>query len=417
MVACVGLGSRLRDLENATAGGLKVCYKVEKTTTTNAFEQFYNLPIADNTVYKIDIELVSRDDSGVERAMFERVGLFYREGGGAVIAEGFWHTSVTKKTKPQFDIEYILNASSIDFRVRSPIVGDCYWRGIICYLEVSTLQRDHLESRRGKVMANIIGLITVNGKEILEVDAVPSAGAGTPAPVGSLAMFDNASVGQLYLKTGAADTAWGLIEVPDQTDWNLLGNTLTGSEFFGSLNDQDVIFRRNNIELMRMIGATAANQALLIGLNATLGGRLQLGLTDGQESFKEILDPTGDQVIHVTRMHRLETVGAVTDTFSLAIPSDFNAKVESGIVAIQHAGAVGAVGDGASYQRTCHARNIGGTVTMFKQQTDYTYEIVNGLDFNLSASGANIVGTVQGVTDREISWGVHSKLLLIGLPA
>ena len=58
-------------------------------------------------------------------------------------------------------------------------------------------------------MANILGLLTVNNKEVLEVDAIPSAGAGTPAPVGSIAFFETGSnVGELYLKVGIADTAW-----------------------------------------------------------------------------------------------------------------------------------------------------------------------------------------------------------------
>lgn len=58
-------------------------------------------------------------------------------------------------------------------------------------------------------MANTTGLQTVNLKDIQEVDAVPSAGGGTAADdPGSIAMLNNAGVGQMYLKTGAAATAW-----------------------------------------------------------------------------------------------------------------------------------------------------------------------------------------------------------------
>lgn len=64
-------------------------------------------------------------------------------------------------------------------------------------------------------MANILGLITVNDKEILEVDAVPSAGAGTPAPVGSMAMFDDGlagpTSGSVYEKIGPNDVDWDRI--------------------------------------------------------------------------------------------------------------------------------------------------------------------------------------------------------------
>lgn len=57
-------------------------------------------------------------------------------------------------------------------------------------------------------MANIIGLITINNKEVLEIDAAPAAGLGTAAPVGSIAMFNDAGVGKMYIKAGALDTEW-----------------------------------------------------------------------------------------------------------------------------------------------------------------------------------------------------------------
>lgn len=269
-------------------------------------------------------------------------------------------------------------------------------------------------------MANIIGRITVNNKEILEVDADPGAGGGTVGPVGSLAMWDDSSVGRIYLKSGAADTAWSAIEVPDVGDWFLTGNALTGggpttpTEYFGSTNDYDVIMRRNNLELMRLVGSTAAAQGLLIGLNASLGGRLQLSPTAaGDDILKEVLSPTSNPVIKVSRMHRLTTVGALTATFDVGIPNDYNAHLKSRVIARQTAGSVGAVGDGASYERTVHARNLAGATTQFGLQTDYTYEVINALNFSLAASGANIQGTVTGTVNRDISWGIYSDLLLI----
>jgi hypothetical protein len=263
-------------------------------------------------------------------------------------------------------------------------------------------------------MAVVTGLITVNGKEILEVDADPGAGPGTPAPIASLALYDDGSAGSLYIKSGAADTAWSIIQSPDIDDWNLTGNTLTGTEFLGSLNDQDVNFRRNNLEVMRLVGSTSAVSGLLIGLSSSIGGRLQLAPNAaGDDIMKQVLSPTSNPVIQVSRMHRLTTSGATSQTFSLAIPNDYNAQVKSRVVARQTAGTVGAVGDGASYERTCHARNISGTVTRLGLQTDYTYEVVGSLNFTLAANGANIEGTVTGAANRDISWGIYSELLLI----
>lgn len=59
-------------------------------------------------------------------------------------------------------------------------------------------------------MANITGEITVDQLKILEVDGDPSAFPGTPADLGSLALFnDAAGVGYgSWQKVGAADTAW-----------------------------------------------------------------------------------------------------------------------------------------------------------------------------------------------------------------
>lgn len=57
-------------------------------------------------------------------------------------------------------------------------------------------------------MANIIGRLTNNEVEVLQVDAAPGAGAGTSAPIGAVASFSNGTTGTFYLKTGALDTAW-----------------------------------------------------------------------------------------------------------------------------------------------------------------------------------------------------------------
>lgn len=55
-------------------------------------------------------------------------------------------------------------------------------------------------------MATILGRVTVNGIDLLEVDQDPTAAGGTSAPVGSIA--SDSSTGTLYSKTGALDTDW-----------------------------------------------------------------------------------------------------------------------------------------------------------------------------------------------------------------
>jgi hypothetical protein len=265
-------------------------------------------------------------------------------------------------------------------------------------------------------MAVIIGLITINEKQVLEVDAIPSAGGGTAAPKGSLAMFDSGTVGRVYIKTGALDTAWSEIDTPEGGDWKIDGNTLTGgtpstpAEFFGSNNDYDVITRRNGVEQYRL-----QNNAFLIGLSASIGGRLQVGETVADaDVMAEIFNPTSNPIIKVSRMSRLTTVAAVTATQGFAIPTDKNALIEVRACARQTAGATGTAGDGASYVRTCHASNVASVVSIFSNQTDYTYEITGALNFALSATGATVLATATGSAGRNISWGLHANLLITG---
>ena len=55
-------------------------------------------------------------------------------------------------------------------------------------------------------MATILGIQTINEVSIYEVDGDPSAGAGTPAPRGSLAI--HSASGTVWIKRLAADTGW-----------------------------------------------------------------------------------------------------------------------------------------------------------------------------------------------------------------
>jgi hypothetical protein len=67
-------------------------------------------------------------------------------------------------------------------------------------------------------MANITGLITVNEKQILEVDADPSGGSGAAASIGSLALYSNGSNATTFIKSGAADTAWTALSTVTSED-------------------------------------------------------------------------------------------------------------------------------------------------------------------------------------------------------
>ncbi len=267
-------------------------------------------------------------------------------------------------------------------------------------------------------MAQIIGRITVNEKEILEIDARPMDGAGTPAPRGSLAMYDSGTVGYLFLKAGAADTAWVQVDTPEGADWQLDGNPLSGAdaihpnEFLGSNNDFDVAFRRNNQEMMRLV-----SEGLLVGLNASIGGRLQLGVSNlGDEILKQS-SPNGGagaRVIRVSRQYKLQTTDATLGVLaSLEIPasSRIQAKIFAGCN--QHGGTGGALGDGADYERTLSAKRLAsGNAIVNGWQTDFTSENVGSFDVNRVVNGHKVDLTVKGAADRNLAWSAHVEMMI-----
>lgn len=250
------------------------------------------------------------------------------------------------------------------------------------------------------------------------MDADPSAAAGTAAPLASMAMYDSGVVGSVYIKTGAADTAWQRIDVPEGQDWEITGNNLTGAsptapdQYFGSLNDFDVAFKRNNVELMRI-----ATAGILIGLNASLGGRLQVAVGNlGDELIKQIAPNggSGSQPIHVTRMYKVQTTDATATTLAdVAVPTDNVLRVDMRIVCRQSGGIAGAAGDGAAYDRFVHARNNSGTVTIRQTATPITSEDVNAFNVTTSVNGTSARFQVVGAANRNIAWVGHTSIMFI----
>lgn len=268
-------------------------------------------------------------------------------------------------------------------------------------------------------MAQIIGRQTVNDIEILQVDGDPSAGAGTVAPIASLALFDSGTIGRLYIKSGLADTAWQTVDTQIGDDWNLDGNDLSGAtadapvEFFGSTNDYDVIFKRNNAEIFRLV-----NDGLLLGLQASTGGKLQISQALGAELLKQI-SPSGGvggaSVIKVSRQYKVQTTDdTLTTLASIAIPTNTRCLITADISCNQHGGTAGSNGDGASYKRTIDAKNIGGTVTIEKWTTDFTSEDVKAFRVSRAVNTTNVDISVEGEVDRDLAWFANVTIQISG---
>lgn len=104
---------------------------------------------------------------------------------------------------------------------------------------------------------SVLNKITIGYKLVLEIDHDPTV-VGTPAPVGSEALRNDANVGKAYLKYGPNDTDWASFQTGvDTAGWayadsiaNL--NSASMPMYFGTKDaNHDIIMVRNSVEMMR----------------------------------------------------------------------------------------------------------------------------------------------------------------------
>lgn len=144
----------------------------------------------------------------------------------------------------------------------------------------------------------IQGLITIRGKQFLEVDADPTQNA-TPAPIGSQAMFDDAGEGKAYIKFGALDTDWreGFREIDPSSFWQLDGQALGANSSLGSSDDFDVSIIRNG-----NYGVLLESARTRLGFDGTPGIDIEAAavsilheMSMNSNKIIELADPTNAQ--------------------------------------------------------------------------------------------------------------------------
>ena len=78
----------------------------------------YTIP--DNSVVRFELTVAARQTDGANRAMFKRIGLFYRQSAGAVQIQGpTWHTVDTQKSDLNMSVKYVLGATTLTIQVRN----------------------------------------------------------------------------------------------------------------------------------------------------------------------------------------------------------------------------------------------------------------------------------------------------------
>jgi len=109
------------------------------------------------------------------------------------------------------------------------------------------------------------GLYFSDLKQIITVTANPSSGLA--APIGSLALMNDSGAGRVFVKVGASDTAWTDL-LSAISGWSLIGNSGTNpsSNFFGTVDAQDLVLRTNNTERFRITSAGSYDTTLGLGI-------------------------------------------------------------------------------------------------------------------------------------------------------
>lgn len=171
-------------------------------------------------------------------------------------------------------------------------------------------------------MANIIGRLTNNEVEVLQVDAAPGAGAGTSAPIGAIAAWNSGSVGAAYLKVSALDTGWDQINTSAVS-----GGVLTGvggrlPVYYQSGNQVDDVYVQNGQDVVvahtthpsRSVGITytvpnPGNAVASADFVLTEGGQI----INGAKTFGNNITINGDLTVNGTMTTINSTVTEISD--------------------------------------------------------------------------------------------------------
>jgi len=142
--------------------------------------------------------------------------------------------------------------------------------------------------------------------------------------------------------------------------------------------------------------------------------RMKMRYTNGLDFVKGGGANDDDGVNYKIRQASANTVNAtVAPLQTIAVPTDTTMLIESRIVGVRTGGTAGAAGDTASYVRTATFKNIGGTVTVEKRQSDYTFEDQAGWDAVHAVSGTSAVVNVTGAANNNIRWHVTSVVQIV----
>lgn len=101
-------------------------------STTNAVPTvIFSLPLADETVWTFSAEVQARRSSGIDRGVYERKVMAYREGGGAIL--GKQHTPFTDESDAGYNLVWAVSGNDMNLMATGVAGQTVYWSGVIRY--------------------------------------------------------------------------------------------------------------------------------------------------------------------------------------------------------------------------------------------------------------------------------------------
>jgi len=106
--------------------------EVATVQTTNATPgNVWTKTLADNTLYKVRVSVIARDQAGTERALYEREVLVYRQGAGAATIEGSVSGPVTVESNAALDCDLVVAGNDVKAQVTGLAATTIDWKAVV----------------------------------------------------------------------------------------------------------------------------------------------------------------------------------------------------------------------------------------------------------------------------------------------
>jgi len=256
-------------------------------------------------------------------------------------------------------------------------------------------------------MANILNMVTVGEKAILIVDAAPGAASGTPATLGTIAVYDDGTTAIAYIKSSNLDTGWDQINTSAISGLVNPGVAGRVALYPVSSNQVDDIYVQNSQNIDINVVAQPTRSAPIEYTVPNPGDAVTAAsfvLTEGAQTINGAKTFGNDVVVQ----------GNFTVNGSLTYLHTTNTTVSDALLTLNKGGAASSAGGaGIEFEEnaaiTAYMKiNSGSTGFIFKAPT--TFELANvlsGLTANrtityLDLSGYNAVQSPSSLTTGSV---------------